>query len=218
MADQNFDYLKISEQQNIADLLELYISNGYIPTTTRPTRISHSSATLIDNIYTTLKSNSQIQTGIITTDISDHLPVFTFIGTSPKQPKQDKEFEYRDLSDAGGGQGGMAPGRKPWGGGGASAQLVGPNCKKKIRPRQISKVTSLQSAVADAGFTKRGGGGRTPSPEGASRVGLCGRLGVLILGGGGAPMQPLAPGRWRPSVRHCSDGNVKIISNFLRYC
>ena len=42
---------------------------------------------------------------------------------------------------------------------GAPAQLVGPNCKKKIRPRQISKVTSLQShAVADAGFTKRGGG------------------------------------------------------------
>ena len=38
---------------------------------------------------------------------------------------------------------------------GAPAQLVGPNCKKKIRPRQISKVTSLQSAVADAGFTKR---------------------------------------------------------------
>ena len=86
--DQNFDYIKISEQQNIADLLELYIPNGYIPTTTRPTRISHSSATLIDNIYTTLKSNSQMQTDIITTDISDHLPVFTFIGASPKQPKK----------------------------------------------------------------------------------------------------------------------------------
>ena len=50
------------------------------------------------------------------------------------------------------------------------------NCKKKIRPRQISKVTSLQSAVADEGFTKLGGGG-TPSPEGASRIGLCGRGG-----------------------------------------
>ena len=38
--------------------------------------------------------------------------------------------------------------------------------------------------MADAGFTK--GGGRTPSPEGASRVGLCGGGGVLIRGGGGA--------------------------------
>ena len=74
--------------------------------------------------------------------------------------------------EGGGGQGPRAQALE-----GAPAQLVGPNCKKKIRPRQISKVTSLQSAVADAGFTKRGEG--TPSPEGASRVGLCGR------GGGG---------------------------------
>ena len=103
----------------------------------------------------------------------------------------------------------MAPGRKPWGGG-APAQLVGPNCKKKSRPRQISKVTSLQSAVADAGFTKPGGG-RTPSPEDTSRVGLCGGGGgVLIRGGGGAPMQALPPGRWRPSVRHCSRPTCKF--------
>ena len=48
---------------------------------------------------------------------------------------------------------------------GAPAQLVGPNCKKKIRPRQISKVTSLQSAVAHAGFTKRRGGGAPRAPK-----------------------------------------------------
>ena len=63
---------------------------------------------------------------------------------------------------------------------GAPAQLVGTNCKKKSRHRQISKVTSLQSAVADAGFTKWGG---TPSPEGAIRVGLCGRGGANYGGG-----------------------------------
>ena len=107
---------------------------------------------------------------------------------------------------------------------GAPAQLLGANFKTEIRPRQISKVTSLQRRInlaakvayamgpalpmgslgglsflflaedfflfffagrffspgADAGFTKRrGGGSRTPSSKGASRVGLCG-------GGGGA--------------------------------
>ena len=46
---------------------------------------------------------------------------------------------------------------------GTPAQLVGPNCKKKSRPRQISKVISLQTAVADAGFTK--GGGAHPEPR-----------------------------------------------------
>ena len=29
---------------------------------------------------------------------------------------------------------------------------------------------------------------------------------VCVGGGGGAPMQALAPGRWRPSVRHCVEG------------
>ena len=47
------------------------------------------------------------------------------------------------------------------------------------------------------------GGGRTPGPKGASRVGLCGG------GGGGAPIQTLAPGRWRPSVRHWIDLHEK---------
>ena len=32
---------------------------------------------------------------------------------------------------------------------------------------------------------------------------------MLILGGG-APMQALAPGRWRPSVRHCHPINQSI--------
>ena len=40
---------------------------------------------------------------------------------------------------------------------GAPAQLVGPNCKKKIRPRQISKVTSLQWRMQD--LPNGGGGG-----------------------------------------------------------
>ena len=41
---------------------------------------------------------------------------------------------------------------------------------------------SLQSAVADAGFTKRGGGAKRPR---ASHVGLCGRGGANSGGGGG---------------------------------
>ena len=48
-------------------------------------------------------------------------------------------------AEGGGGQGGgMAPGRKPWRG---ASQVVGANFKKKIRPRQISKVTSLQCRI-----------------------------------------------------------------------
>ena len=66
----------------------------------------------------------------------------------------------RDSGVPRGGRGGHGPRAQALEG--APSQLVGPNCKKKIRPRQISKVTSLQSAVADAGFTKRGGAPRAP--------------------------------------------------------
>ena len=40
----------------------------------------------------------------------------------------------------------MAPGRKPWRGR-RPMQVIGANFKKKIRPRQIIKVTSLQCRI-----------------------------------------------------------------------
>ena len=46
--DQNFNFLNINEHKHTSDLLELYLSNGLIPTITRPTRITHTSQTLID--------------------------------------------------------------------------------------------------------------------------------------------------------------------------
>ena len=63
-----------------------------------------------------------------------------------------------------------------------------------------------------------GGGGRTPSPKGASRVDLCGRGGGLILGwvgvgGGGRRSKHWSPGRWRPSVRHWHD----VLSRSMGY-
>ena len=63
----------------------------------------------------------------------------------------------------GGGAGGHGPRAQALEG--APGQLVGVNFKKKIRPRQISKDLPNR------------GGGRTPSPKGASRVGLCGKGG-----------------------------------------
>ena len=49
--DQNFDYMKINQNSAISDLMDVFYTLGILPTITRPTRITHSSATLIDNIY-----------------------------------------------------------------------------------------------------------------------------------------------------------------------
>jgi hypothetical protein len=48
----------------------------FIPLMTRPTRITSHTATLIDNIFTNQLSHC-LKSGLLFTDISDHLPVFS---------------------------------------------------------------------------------------------------------------------------------------------
>ena len=52
-------------------------SNGFLPLITRPTRVTATSATLIDNIFTNnlIDISSSLQ-GLLVTDITDHYPVF----------------------------------------------------------------------------------------------------------------------------------------------
>ena len=79
--DQNFDYLKIQNHKNTLDLFNHFLSSGFIPTTTVPSRITHTSTTLIDNIYVDTQHDMRlIHSGTLIYDISDHLPIFLFYG------------------------------------------------------------------------------------------------------------------------------------------
>ena len=52
-------------------------SGGFIPLITTPTRVTHTSATLIDNIYSNqILDRDHSVNGIMMTDISDHYPIF----------------------------------------------------------------------------------------------------------------------------------------------
>jgi hypothetical protein len=96
--DQNFDYLKISDHKNTADLFNIFISHGLIPVITRPTRITHNSATLIDNIYIKLQQ-THLASGIITTHLSDHLPIFAFYGKKTKTRPEPITKTTRKLTE-----------------------------------------------------------------------------------------------------------------------
>ena len=96
--DQNFDFLKIKEHKNTSDLFELFISQGVLPTITRPTRITSKTATLIDNIYIQPQNHNDIVSGIITTKLSDHLPIFTFLGKKMNK-RETVSMKYRVLND-----------------------------------------------------------------------------------------------------------------------
>ena len=72
--DFNVDLLQYDKHNAINNFINQLYSLGLHPLITRPTRITSHSNTLIDNIFTTSLSN--IQSGLIINDISDHLPIF----------------------------------------------------------------------------------------------------------------------------------------------
>lgn len=96
--DQNFDLLKYNTNKNTRDLLDGLIEEGFIPLITKPTRITHTTATIIDNIY--LKGNSSLsyKSGIIECDISDHLPIVGMIGKQITKTKRTIVIEHRKLN------------------------------------------------------------------------------------------------------------------------
>ena len=64
-------------------------SNSFIPLKNKPTRVTHKTATLIDNILTNVyKNENKYLTGILITDISDHYIIFHI---APLQFREQKE-------------------------------------------------------------------------------------------------------------------------------
>ena len=72
MGDFNIDLLKDDSNRPTHDYIDLIYSHSLIPTIFKPTRITETSATCIDNVLTNCESI--INSAILVTDISDHLP------------------------------------------------------------------------------------------------------------------------------------------------
>ena len=75
MGDFNINLLNMEENSITRDFFEIMTSYSYLPTIFRPTRITSYTATLIDNCFTNNYEHSA-DSGILITDISDHLPIF----------------------------------------------------------------------------------------------------------------------------------------------
>ena len=76
MGDFNIDLLKVDDHRPTHDYLELIFSYSLLPTCTiyKPTRITETTATIIDNILT--NDENVIKSSILVTDITDHMPVY----------------------------------------------------------------------------------------------------------------------------------------------
>jgi hypothetical protein len=75
MGDMNIDLLKFGSHTKTSDYLDNIFSHGFLPVITKPTRISTTSATLIDHIYTNNITTTGYS-GIIITDVADHFGTF----------------------------------------------------------------------------------------------------------------------------------------------
>ncbi len=74
--DFNIDFLNPNKHKMTNDFINTIYSMNLYPKITRPTRITSHCATLIDNILTNDILNNTIS-GLLVSDISDHLQVFT---------------------------------------------------------------------------------------------------------------------------------------------
>ena len=72
----NLDLLKSSNHPPTNHFIATNFAHSFFPLIAKPTRITSSTATLIDNIFTNVLDQPSSVHGIILTDISDHLPIF----------------------------------------------------------------------------------------------------------------------------------------------
>ena len=94
--DYNIDILSATKHQHTQEFLDINYGNALIPMFTKPTRISTSSATLIDNLFITNDENTECFKAIIATDISDHFPIL-FIQNEDVSEKLIKEPRMRRI-------------------------------------------------------------------------------------------------------------------------
>ena len=97
MGDMNIDLLKFESHPKTSEYLDTIYSNGFFPVINKPTRLSTTSATLIDHIYSN-NITSNAQAGIILTDVADHFGVFHAFDYKTKKLKQ-QELSRRCMSD-----------------------------------------------------------------------------------------------------------------------
>ena len=76
LGDFNINLLKSETENSVSNFLDILGSFSMLPQIIFPTRITNTSKTLIDNIFTD-SSNFQISSGNLTYHISDHLPQFS---------------------------------------------------------------------------------------------------------------------------------------------
>lgn len=99
--DININLLHTHTREKYSEYFDLLVNNGLAPHISLPTRFSRRSATLIDHIF--LKSahcRQKTSSGIVLSDLSDHLPCFLLIKNKITNVSPPKYVTLRDTSES----------------------------------------------------------------------------------------------------------------------
>ena len=97
--DHNYDLLKCHLHRQTQQFLEVILYNDLLPTITRPTRITQTIASLIDNIFVTKTLHHNFDSLILLNDMSDHLPMLTLLKQTKIVNRDPIIFEIHCLND-----------------------------------------------------------------------------------------------------------------------
>ena len=97
--DHNMNLLNSTTHLPTHNFMETLSNLNLHPTITRPTRITHHSATLIDNIFISESLHRNFESCILIEDISDHLPLLEMLKQTRLLNTELLEFNSRCLND-----------------------------------------------------------------------------------------------------------------------
>ena len=93
LGDFNVDLLKIDEDPNSSSYFDTMTSNLFVPHIIHPTRITSTTKTLIDNIFSNSTNYAEGISGNFTFSLSDHLAQFLII-PGEGQHSTNKKTQY----------------------------------------------------------------------------------------------------------------------------
>ena len=96
--DFNYNLFNLQHHHDTENYYNNLISSSFRPIITKPTRITDQSSTLIDQIWVNDMTNNKIESKLLLTDITDHLPII-YIKYPDKNISGYSKITYRQLND-----------------------------------------------------------------------------------------------------------------------
>ena len=98
-SDHNLDLIKSSSHKPTAKFVEDLGLQGFVNVITKPTRVTHESETLIDNIFIKGPLMFDFESFVLLEDLSDHYPCVLRLDLPAKKSPCDKIIVKRKITD-----------------------------------------------------------------------------------------------------------------------